>query len=222
MALLATLSTGSLALLSGLRPSTVNQSAIARTLSTESTVVMSADGSGQPLAQVSNSPTQFEPGELGVEVCVSLPDWQRPSLQAQEKQLQTMSRYGEAVADETLDELTKDWWNHEVFSFTTYGLSARTDPLYLSGIWTAMDSIWSCYEGDQPDRISQGEMAELWLLHHRLVDIQWQDDQYLITVEPGNSGLQLVQFRRQEQLPNLPITLVTTAGQTVEVMSGDW
>lgn len=159
---------------------------------------------------------------LSVEVCLDLPDWQRPTSHAQQKHLQTMPQYGVALQSEPLLSVAKDWWSHEIFSFTTYGLSARTDPLYLSGLWTVVDQTWACYEGNQPEAINQGQMAEVWLMHHRLLGVQWQQDHYVMTVEPAASGLQLVQFPRQEQSASLPITLMTLAGDTLAVMSGDW
>lgn len=159
---------------------------------------------------------------LPVEVCLDLPSWQRPSPQTQQKHLQTMPQYGAALQSEPLLSVAKTWWNHEIFSFTTYGLSARTDPLYLSGLWTVVDQTWACYENNQPDHINQGRLAEVWLMHHRLLAVQWQQDHYVMTVEPAESGLQLVQFPRQEQSPSLPLTLMTVAGDTLAVMSGDW
>ncbi|MFQ4135240.1 hypothetical protein PGN35_002875 [Nodosilinea sp. PGN35] len=159
---------------------------------------------------------------IAVTVCAHLPDWQRPSEVAQMKQLEAMPHYGEALHSDPLAALAKTWWSHEIFVFTTYGLSARTDPLYLSGVWTAMDDTWDCYSGDQPEQINQSELAEMWLLHHRLVGLEWQDDQYLVTVEPVGSGLQLVQFPRQERGQSLPLNIVTTTGQALAVMSGDW
>ena len=169
-------------------------------------------------------------GAIAATVCVNLPEWQRPSAIAQAKQLESMPRYGvegaidsnSASDNDPLDDLTKAWWAHEIFSFTTYGLSARTDPLYLSGVWTALEDTWDCYSGDQPEQINQGELAELWLLNHRLVSMAWQDSQYVVTVEPVGTGLQLVQFPRQESSQPLPLTIVTTTGQTLAVMSGDW
>jgi hypothetical protein len=133
-----------------------------------------------------------------------------------------MPRYGAALAEEPLAEVVKAWWSHQVFSFTTYGLSARTDPLYLSGIWTAMDDTWNCYNGEQPERINNGDLAEVWLIHHQLLGLQWQDNQYVMLVEPTPSGLQLLQFPRREQNQSLPLTLVTAAGEVLAVMAGDW
>ncbi|MBW4485172.1 MAG: hypothetical protein KME14_21765 [Tildeniella torsiva UHER 1998/13D] len=169
--------------------------------------------------------TPAEPGQaldaIASTVCAHLPEWERPSAIAQTKQLEAMPYYGEVDTD-PMAELAKTWWNHEIFVFTTYGLSARTDPLYLSGVWTAMDDLWDCYSGDQPEQINQGELAEMWLLHHRLVSLEWQDDQYLATVEPMGAGLQLVQFPRRESGQTLPLSIVSTTGQALAVMSGDW
>ncbi|PSN16337.1 hypothetical protein C7293_03290 [filamentous cyanobacterium CCT1] len=178
------------------------------------------------LAQVespSDPALQTQAGDtIAAEICVDLPDWQRPSDLAQMKQLEAMPAYGAAIQDDPLAETVKTWWSHDIFSFTTYGLSARTDPIYLSGIWTAIDDIWDCYSANQPEQINQGELAEMWLLHHRLVGLVWQDDQYLATVEPTDTGLQLVQFPRRESGQGLPLNIVTTTGQALAVMSGDW
>lgn len=159
---------------------------------------------------------------IAATICAHLPEWERPSAIAQTKQLEAMPYYGEVLETEPMAELAKAWWGHEIFVFTTYGLSARTDPLYLSGVWTAMDDIWDCYSGDRPEQMNQGELAEMWLLHHRLVSLEWQDSQYLVTVEPVGTGLQLVQFPRRESDQTLPLSIVSTTGQALAVMSGDW
>lgn len=168
------------------------------------------------------SPQTLIPTGLVADVCLNLSDWQRPSDHTQVKQLQAMGRYESATEITLLSEDTKTWWSHEAFSFTTYGLSARTDPLYLSGIWTAVDHIWDCYSDDQPERINAGELAELWLLNHRLVALQWQGDHYLVTVEPSTMGLQLVQFQRQDDLAQLPLHIITTDGAAIPILDGDW
>jgi hypothetical protein len=171
------------------------------------------------LTQEATAPEVITPG---VEICVDLPDWQRPTEQAQEKYLETMPRYRDVLQEEPLLSLAKAWWGHEIFSFTTYGLSARTDPHYLSGIWSALDHVWDCYSGDQPQLINQGDMAELWLLHQRLVGIQWLEDEYLVTVESGTSGLQIVHFERVDTNIELPLNVVNTEGEPIAAMSGDW
>ncbi|MEB3290726.1 MAG: hypothetical protein VKI82_12480 [Leptolyngbya sp.] len=174
------------------------------------------------MAQAQVIAPQDMAGSLPVEICLDLPDWQRPSQQTQQKHLQTMPQYGPALQSEPLLSVAKNWWSHEIFSFTTYGLSARTDPLYLSGLWTVVDHTWACYEGTQPEQINQGNRAEVWLMNHRFLAVQWQQDHYVMIVEPAESGLQLVQFPRQDQSPSLPLSLMTASGEPLAVMSGDW
>lgn len=195
------------------------------------TIAGIAGATGNPLSSANAVPLLAQPpaqspdslGErLPVDICLDLPNWQRPPAHDQTKHLQALPFYGAALQEEPLSTLAKEWWSHDLFAFTTYGLSARMDPLYLSGVWTAMEDTWSCYDGTQPEQINDGELAEVWLLHHRLLSLDWDDAQYVLTVEPTASGLQLVQFPRQEQHPSLPIVLMTVAGEVLSVMSGDW
>lgn len=220
-ALLISLGAGSVGLVTAL-----NQPAQSFTPSPMHGTLVSADVAGaslgQLMAQVPAEVGSTPVGSVSADICLSLPDWQRPSEVAQAKQLEAMPHYGVAIQADPLADMAKTWWSHEFFSFTTYGLSARTDPLYLSGVWTAIDDTWDCYSGEQPEQINRGDLAELWLLHHRLVGLEWQDDQYVATVEPSNTGLQLVQFLRQDSAQELPISIVTTTGQALAVMSGDW
>lgn len=221
-ALLISLGAGSAGLLAAINqpaPSTLTHGTLA-----------SAEAAGPVLAQLmtqvelpSHSPSwPAAVGAIAADICLNLPDWQRPSDLAQAKQLEAMPRYVTDFQTDDLGEMAKAWWSHEIFSFTTYGLSARTDPLYLSGVWTALDDIWGCYSGDQPEQINQGALAEMWLLNHRLVGLEWQENQYVVTVEPAESGLQLIQFVRREDYQSLPLSITTTTGQALAVMSGDW
>lgn len=179
-------------------------------------------GSAQSLPALAPHSSDSSALALPVDLCLDLPAWQRPSPQLQEKALRALPDYGLFLEDESLSTTLKAWWNHQIFSFTTYGLSARTPPLYFSGLWTALEATWSCYEGEQPERFAQGQLAELWLIQHRLLSIEWRDQQYMVTVEPGQSGLQLVQFPRQEDAVTLPISLISVTGEKLPVLSGDW
>jgi hypothetical protein len=223
-ALLLTLGAGSAGLLStmGMAPPSVNSPRLFQGLGTREADLTQAADLAQAEFVVSLSRVAQASGAIAADICVDLPAWQRPSDATQAKQLESMPRYGAVLQSDPLAELAKSWWSHSIFSFTTYGLSARTDPLYLSGVWTALDDTWNCYGSDQGEQINQGTLAELWLLHHRLVSLTWEDSQYQITVEPAETGLQMVQFLRQEQGSGLPLSIVTTTGQALAVMSGDW
>lgn len=179
-------------------------------------------GSAQSASSVAANPSDGSAMALSVDLCLDLPAWQRPSRQLQEKALQTLPDSGLFLEDESLSTTLKAWWNHQAFSFTTYGLSARTLPLYFAGLWTVLEATWSCYDGDQAERLNQGQLAELWLIQHRLLSVEWRDQQYIVTVEPSQSGLQLVQFPRQEVYATLPLRLVSATGESVPVLTGDW
>ncbi len=163
-----------------------------------------------------------ERSDLAFEVCADVADWQRPSAAEQAKQLGTDVRYDEALSGDPLKDASNQFWNHQVISFTTYGLSARMEPVNLSGLWTVADDLWGCYEGDAAEAINQGDRAETWLLNHRVSDLAWQGDRYIMTVEPAATGVQVVQFDRVDELASLPLEVVTADGEAVDVVSGDW
>ena len=109
-----------------------------------------------------------------------------------------------------------------MISFTTYGLSARLEPVTLSGLWTVEDQLWDCYEPEATAAINEGDRAEAWLLNHRITSLQWNGSSYVMLVEPGTAGMQVVQFDRLDSAASLPLTVTTTAGNAVAVVSGDW
>ncbi|MEL6249169.1 MAG: hypothetical protein AAFY78_18330 [Cyanobacteria bacterium J06648_16] len=163
------------------------------------------------------------PTAVEATVCSAQPDWQRPSDAEQQKYLEADPRFAAAVSTESMKHVADRFWQHEVLSFTTYGLSARMEPMLLSGLWSAADSVWaSCYEGDQATAINAGEIAETWLINHRLVEVTWQSDQYVMVVEPVASGLEVVHFNRVETEVSLPLVVVDGNGAAIETVSGDY
>ncbi|NER81652.1 MAG: hypothetical protein F6K42_19230 [Leptolyngbya sp. SIO1D8] len=179
-----------------------------------------------PVAQAAIAPTStingLEPQAVSFEVCGNLPDWQRPDLETQTAELNQNPRYIDALSEEPLSSLFEKFWNESIITFTTYGLSARVEPIYLSGVWTGIEAMETCYEGDRPDAINQGQLAEIWLIGHRIINIDWSGDQYQILVEPTSQGLQFVQFDRVENNTALPILVLETDGAEMAVTSGDW
>lgn len=184
-------------------------------LATTPAPVASVQLTGLPTAKQADTSISFA-------VCADLPDWERAPEPAHLKQLQDIPRYGTAIDSEPLKSLLQKFWDHQVFYFTTYGLSARTEPLYLSGVWTALESTEACYAGDQPELINRGELAEIWLINHRVVSLEWADQTYALTVEPSPHGLQFIQFSRRESDPTLPLQVMTSGGAAVAGVSGDW
>ena len=156
------------------------------------------------------------------EVCGDIPDWQRLALSEQTTALVNNPRYGDALTEEPLKGLFEKFWHESVITFTTYGLSARTEPVYLSGIWTGIEAMDACYEGERPEAINRGEMAEIWLIGHRIVDVTWNGNEYQVTVNSASTGLQFVQFKRYEENTALPIVVFEETGAELTAASGDW
>lgn len=156
-------------------------------------------------------------------VCSEATDWQRPNLDQQQKQLSTDERYSALLQDKDFQQLANQFWQHDVLSFTTYGLSARMEPVNLSGLWSVAEDVWAnCYSHDEGNAINGGKLAEAWVMNHRVVDIQWEEDHYVMVLEPGQQGMQVVQFTRHETDAELPLSIVTTQGAVVKHHTADW
>jgi hypothetical protein len=191
-----------------------------------------------PSADATASATQVavittpDVGTVPFSVCADLSDWQRPSASDQQKQLASDPRYEGSLESEPLSSMSQNMWSHPVISFTTYGLSARTEPLNFSGLWEVADQLWThCYSSTEGDRINTGELAETWLINHRLTSLRWENNRYVLVVEPTDMGVQVVQFTRVDQpeidpqgiVPTtLPLEVVTSTGEAVPTVSGDW
>jgi hypothetical protein len=156
------------------------------------------------------------------DICADLASWVRPELDVQQQTLQQDPRYSAVLETEPLRTLSEQFWTQPVITFTTYGLSARLEPMNLSGVWTATDQIEPCYAGDRPLAINQGDWAEVWIIGHRLLGLEWLNGQYQLTVEPAPKGLQVVQFERQEAQEAIVLVATTLAGEAVPAISGDW
>lgn len=159
---------------------------------------------------------------INYEVCADVENWQRPSEATQAKRLGDDARYDDALQTGAMKAASAQFWDHSVVSFTTYGLSARVEPENLSGVWTAIDEMASCYAPEEMAAINAGDRAETWLLNQRISHLEWTGDRYVMTVESAPSGLQVVQFDRTDELAQLPLDVVDAAGKAVSVMSGDW
>ncbi|MBE9062438.1 hypothetical protein [cf. Phormidesmis sp. LEGE 11477] len=181
-----------------------------------------AEVSGEP------NPTDLATNSevIEFEVCAAVDSWQRPSESEQAKRLGQDARYAEALSgnepENSLKMASSQFWDRQIISFTTYGLSARMEPINLSGLWTIEDELESCYELELTEAINVGDRAEAWLLNQQITSLQWDGSRYVMTVAPVSVGMQVVQFERADSLETLPLTVVTASGQPVEVASGDW
>lgn len=156
------------------------------------------------------------------EVCAAVDSWQRPTEDEQAKQLGADSRYRNVATDDALKRASTQFWDHQAISFTTYGLSARMEPVMLSGLWTVADELWDCYAPETTVAINEGELAETWLFNQQITGIQQAGDRYVMTVESAPTGVQVIQFERSDQSAELPLDIVNVRGESVGVVSGDW
>jgi hypothetical protein len=159
---------------------------------------------------------------VSYDICADLATWVRPEFAVQQQAVLQDPRYSQSLGQEPLSTLSEQFWTQPIITFTTYGLSARVEPMNLTGVWTATAQIEPCYGGDRPMAINQGDWAEVWIIGHRLAGIEWSNGQYLLTVEPTAKGLQVIQFERQETQSPLALVAVTTEGTAVPAISGDW
>ena len=180
---------------------------IASTISLSSTAQFPAEG------QVPDNTTA-----IAFETCSPSTTWVRPSLDEQQQQLQSLPRYGDRLNSEPLKSEFADFWNHEIFSFTSYGLSARIEPIYFAGLWAVADPLLDCYDSSVVEQFNSGDIGEVWLLSHRVTNLQWSEGQYVMVVEPRVEGVEVIYFPRQEAEISIPLRVVTEDGQEVEVM----
>ena len=163
-----------------------------------------------------------ESNAIAVETCAVVEDWQRPNDRDQAKQLEKDARYSAMTESDALKSASSLFWDSQVVSFTTYGLSARVEPVNLTGLWTVEGEMQDCYTSETTMAINEGDRAEAWLLNHRIESLERVGDRYVMTVEPTAVGMQVVQFNRADEQAALPLDVVNTGGESVEVASGDW
>jgi len=173
-------------------------------------------------AQVSGAiAIAVQPADISFEVCGEAQNWIRPTQADQLKKLQSLPRYAGNPASRPLQSLTQRFWRQDVFSFTQYGLSLRLEPIYLSGLWTVQDTLWKCYNSTSVTQINAGKTAEVWVLSHRVTRIQWTGEQYIMTVQPAQTGVQFIQFPRREARSSLPLKVITEKGTKLTVVAGN-
>lgn len=173
-------------------------------------------------AIIQSAPAQDTPHDVTYTVCSELPTWERPALEVHLAELNSNPRYSGSLGEEPLKSLSDKFWNQSIITFTTYGLSARVEPVYLSGLWTAIADAEACYTPPLTEAINQGQLAEMWLMGFRVTAFEWTGEHYRVVVEPAAQGVQFVQFERLEANAALPIVVVATNGSEMTFASGDW
>ncbi len=145
--------------------------------------------------------------EVQFRVCSESQTWVRPNEAEQETKLNSLSRYANR------EYRQNKFWTDNIFLFTSYGLAARHEPVYISGLWTIDDEALKCYKPEGiTQKINSGQIAEIWLLQHRVKKIEWQNDRYVMVVAPVQKGAQFINFSRVERQYPLNLKVVSENG----------
>jgi hypothetical protein len=159
----------------------------------------------QGIATISSKNIATSSGKaIAFEVCSTSPVWVRPTNKAQMQQIQSTGRYADAKTNQEIQNLIQQFWTRNVILFGSYGLSARIEPIYLSGLWTIPNTIDSisnkCYASRQRILdLNSGKTAEVWLLLYKVRSVKWLGNRYVMVVQPVSQGVQFIQFARVEQ-----------------------
>jgi hypothetical protein len=161
---------------------------------------------------------------IAFEVCSAAPAWVRPESKTQMQQIKSTGRYADAKNNREIENLIQQFWTRNVILFGSYGLSARIEPIYLSGLWTIPNTIDSisnkCYASRQRILdLNSGKTAEIWLLLHKVKSIKWLENRYVMVVQPVNQGVQFIQFARVEQHPTPTLQVIAEDGRELEVIN---
>ncbi len=162
--------------------------------------------------------------EIAFEVCSASPAWVRPDRKRQMQHIQSTGRYSDAKNNQDIQSLIQQFWTGNVILFGSYGISARVEPIYLSGLWTipnTFDSISNkCYASvQQIVELNSGKTGEVWLLLHKVRSIKWLNNRYVMVVKPANQGVQFIQFARLEQQPIPSLQVITEDGRELEIIN---
>lgn len=147
------------------------------------------------------------------QICSESQSWVRPTEAEQIARLKSLPRYAGR-------EVNSRFWTDNIFLFTSYGLSARHEPIFMSGLWTIEDSAFQCYKPQGiSQKINSGELAEVWLLQHKVKKVEWQDNHYIMVVYPVEKGVQFIQFPRVERQFPLILKVVAENGTELATLS---
>ncbi|GAB1539041.1 hypothetical protein NUACC21_17060 [Scytonema sp. NUACC21] len=154
--------------------------------------------------------------EIKFKICSESTTWTRPTAAEQRKRLQSSGRY----SSEDIEQLGGDYWKKNIFSFTRFpGDSGNYDIANLSGLWKVQNATYPSKCDNYVNELNSGKIAGVWVLHHKVVNIKWVGNRYVMLVKPTGQGTQFIQFPRRERLESLPLRVVNESGKKVEVLA---
>jgi hypothetical protein len=150
------------------------------------------------------------------QICGESQSWVRPSETEQIARTKSPRYGGHGV--------NSRFWTDNIFLLTFYGAAALNDPIFMSGLWTLIkDAAWAgqieCHKPAAIQKINSGQLADVWLLQHRAIRIEWQGNRYIIVVTPVERGVQFIQFPRVERQSPLILKVVAENGTELATLS---
>lgn len=146
--------------------------------------------------------------EVTFDICLASENWNRPGANIQIAKLQAINRVIRGrYPQDFLNLKAKEWISDLMLFPGYYGASGGGDHNILSGIWSLPKKVlerkdkcsnqWAEVGAANSGDNYANPLIEFWLFKHRMKSIKWTGQEYIITVEPKNSGFQLGYFKNQ-------------------------
>jgi CHAT domain-containing protein len=176
---------------------------------------------------VNNNKLDKSQASVSFDICGETKDWVRPNLNLQIDELQSIPSMAKSNKQMLKDDLETGQaalvWKNPIISFNTYGLSLYMQVWYQSGMWTISKNTFDrCTQGDNVIKIRDGKMAWLFLLQHQVTNLTWENNQYVLQVKPTKTGVQSIQFNRQDTHTYLPLKVIDQNGRELTSSSRGW
>jgi hypothetical protein len=147
--------------------------------------------------------------EVKYQLCGDFPQWKRPTKKEQENKLRSYGRY-DGVSIEN------GYWKSDVVIFDDYGNSLLQDARIYTGLWKPLGGKLKCsiFNNDVPSIVSK-QIAVGWIFNHKIEKIHYQNNIYIITLSPIESGIVFFKFPRVEKKDKILLSVTTKNGKKI-------
>jgi len=136
-------------------------------------------------------------------ICLTDPDWERPSEQAQRERVWSKRPFSEKT-----NEWLETWFARPAVIYNTVDMFVQSFPdgpnldalasdwRYLLGLWNSTDIVAHsecAYDGQTLEDLLSRKQIEIWLLGYRASEVQRSGNHFAAHVSPA-SGYQIIRF----------------------------
>ncbi|HAC62666.1 MAG TPA: hypothetical protein DCF68_03795 [Cyanothece sp. UBA12306] len=156
-----------------------------------------------------NHIAQAQGTNIPFDVCFDLDSFVRPNISEQIALMKKRANGGRSSVSNLADSIL---WTGNVFVYNEYqGISGTGDHLIFQGLWSMIRDNESLGEkmsqcafklSDTNTFYTSGKTnskTEIRLFKHKLKQIKWVNNKYIMTVEPSQSGLQISHYNKTRQ-----------------------